>query len=258
MIVDNYINRHTVDLELWSIHDTMNRFLADQGHTAVNTGCLVGDQMMIWNSEQLMVWQSDQPGALANALGERTGLVDHQAAVPTATALTYDQSKLVVAVCDLLDCGVVPRTFDVITVETAGCVGPFHTNLGRKPSQWRQLQTYLATQIGFAVEAGFAINVLPIVWNGHDPVSSPHNNEPAVTVWAEPGNDIERGDGFFIDDSFSDHAAPPNEPFAPYRRSSLGAVAEAVCDVAASWGVSPANLRTVVMQTYNVPNPIPS
>ena len=57
----------------------------------------------------------------------------------------------------------------------------------------------------------------------------------AVSVCAQPGDDMEHGEGFYV----FEEPSRDLEPIAPYRQSSLNTVADAACDVISTWRIPP-------------------
>ena len=100
MFIDNITNasRHTLELVRWSAVHTMEQFMADKGHTVLITGCLVGDQIAIWDGKQLSIWRSNQPALLVNAVGDKIGLVDPDGAWARRGAVALRRRRFVVGV----------------------------------------------------------------------------------------------------------------------------------------------------------------
>jgi len=209
----------------------------------VRTGCPIDDTIAVRTGDDVSLWRTGHRDVLVNALGAKAGLVDPAVAwAPTVVGLTDDRRRLVVAFADLEGHRLYtePETFDAVIVQIPGQLTPIDTTtawptiMAAGPSQWSQLQSFLATQVGFAVRRGEFLDARPLLPNGSDPF--------VVTASAEPGDHLEHGHGFYVWDWNRDDN--DDEPIAPYRQSSLEVAAAAMCDFISTWNMPPIAVTT--------------
>ena len=227
MFSTSHINRQTIELVSRSAPASIERILTQQDCVMVRTGCPIDDTIAIGTGDGVSLWHTGRPDELVNALGAKTNLVDPAVAwAPTLTAITADRSHLIVAIPDLEGhrSYTEPDVFDVVFVPVPGSLMPFETAPSRK-SHWRQLRRYLASQSQFAVQRGQGLEIHPIEWHDYD--------HPTVSVFAQPGDDMEHGEGFYV----FEEPSLDLEPIAPYRQSSINTVVDAACDVISTWGI---------------------
>lgn len=213
--------------------------LIDRGYRSAGvSSCPIDDYVAVRYDDEWHLWRSDEPDLLVNALGCKDGLVDPTVAwVQRAAALNADGTTLVVAFADLEGrCFWRPTHVDIVTVEVAGELVDFDVDHPVSDGQWDQLRSLLAVELAHSVERGERLDVSPIQWD--------HGDHPMVMSFAEPGDYVERGEGFYVEvwPETGDDDPGDGMPIAPYRRSSLSHVVDAMCAVIKSWGVSPLNL----------------
>lgn len=233
--------REVVSLGGRDLFEAAWEILIDRGYCAVEVNsCPIDGHVAVQHNDAWHLWRSFEPDLLVNALGCKDGLVDPAVAwVETMTALNADSTQLVVAFADLEGHSLSrPTNVDLISVEVAGELVDFDVDRPAADSEWEQLHSFLTVQLAHCVQRGERLNIGPIQWD--------HGERPMVRSCAEPGDYIDSGHGFYIDvwPETSDDDPVDDEPIAPYRRSSLTHVVDAICDVIKSWDISPLNVTT--------------
>jgi hypothetical protein len=240
MSIENVsIHREVVSRDHCSADMAIRELLTDRGHSIVGTGCPIDGHIAMLHDNEWRLWRCDQPELLTNALGAKDGLVDPTVALATTVeALNAERTHLVIAVPNFEGPGSVhesPTNVEVISIKIAGELVDFVDDRPAGRHQWAQLHEFLAVQVALAVERDERLYVSPIQYE--------EGEYPSVRAWAEPGEYIDDGDGFYVETlPYSGEDCHCDAPIAPYRRSSLTQVSDAMCDVIKSWDVSPLNL----------------